>query len=115
MLERKLRAWLLLGLWVWCWLLFGALLFGAIACSSQVVCRPDGITGAERCEQAGGAGDALVTGGAAAGIWAAAGCTFNGCEPPFRCNAKTKLCERLTCSETSSCPPGYQCADQACR
>ena len=87
------------------------------ACSSQVVCRPDGITGGERCEQVGDYGDALITGGAAAGLWAAAGCTINGCEMPFRCNAKTKTCERMPCSETSNCPPGYVCNldDNRCR
>lgn len=88
----------------------------ACAGSSQVVCRPDAISGAERCQQTGGYGDAAITGGAAAGVWAAAGCTVNGCEPPYRCNGKTKLCERLSCSETAHCPPGYSCdpRDRTC-
>ena len=105
MLERVLRRWLIGGLVYAC------------ACSSQMVCRPDGISGAERCEQAGGAGDALITGGAAAGVFAAKGCTVNGCEPPYTCNSKSKLCERLACSESSACPPGYQCSpsDNRCR
>ena len=87
------------------------------ACSSQVVCRPDAVSGAERCERVGNYGDALITAGAATGVWAAAGCTVNGCEMPYRCNPKTKTCERISCSETSSCPPGYTCnlADHRCR
>lgn len=94
-----------------------AIVFAALGCSSSsnVICRPDAISGAERCQYSGGAADAALTGGVAAGVWAVKGCTANGCEPPFTCNAKTKLCERLSCSETESCPPGYECHDQQCR
>jgi hypothetical protein len=105
MFERRLRRWLI-----------GGLVYVG-ACSSQIVCHPDSISGTERCEQAGGAGDALITGGAAAGVFAAKGCTINGCEPPYTCNSKSKLCERLACSEVSTCPPGYECSptDHRCR
>jgi hypothetical protein len=98
------------------WVLFAIAAAYLSACSSQMVCRPDGISGAERCQQVGGAGDAVITGGVAAGVFAAKGCTVNGCEPPFTCNSKTKLCERLACSETRACPPGYEChaSDQRC-
>ena len=95
----------------------GFILLAACGGSSQVVCRPDPISGSERCQQTGGAADAALTGGVAAGVWGVAGCTVNGCEPPFRCNGKTKLCERLECSETLACPPGYECdlEDKRCR
>ena len=94
-----------------------SLLLVVLGCagSGQMLCKRDPITGSERCQQTGGPGDAAVTGGVAAGVWVAAGCTVNGCEPPFACNAKTKQCERQTCSERVSCPPGYQCQDQRCR
>ncbi|HKU37331.1 MAG TPA: DUF2953 domain-containing protein [Polyangiales bacterium] len=87
----------------------------ACAGSGQMVCRPDSISGSERCQQTGGAADAAITGGVAGGLWAVKGCTINGCEPPFVCNPKSKQCERQKCSETAACPPGYQCSDQACR
>ena len=89
----------------------------ALGCggSSQVVCRPDPISGSDRCQQTGGPGDAALTGGVAGGLWAAKGCTINGCEPPFSCNGKTKQCERQSCSENAGCPPGYECQDQHCR
>ena len=109
MFERRLRSVSILTLW-------SAVAIYTAACSSQMVCRPDGISGAERCQQVGGAGDAVITGGVAAGVFAAKGCTVNGCEPPLTCNSKTKLCERLACSETRACPPGYECRadDQRC-
>jgi hypothetical protein len=91
-------------------LVLGVLAYACGACSSQVVCHPDGITGTERCTQAGGYGDAAITGGAAAGLFAAKGCTLNGCEPPSTCNSQSKLCERMKCSEVSACPPGYECS-----
>src|SRR5262245_45866405 len=95
------------------------LLLAALSCAgttSDTVCRPDPVTGSERCQHTGGAPEAAVTGGMAAGLWAAKGCTINGCEPPFTCNTKTKLCERQACSEAVSCPPGYECSgDLVCR
>jgi hypothetical protein len=89
----------------------------ALGCagSGQMVCKDDPISGAERCQQSGGPGDAALTGGVAAGVWAVEGCTINGCEPPFTCNGKTKLCERQSCKEGTGCPPGYECHDQQCR
>ncbi len=100
-------------LWVWA----SSWLATACAGSAQTVCRPDPITGSDRCSQTGGYGDAAITGGVAAGAWGVAGCTVNGCEPPFRCNGKTKQCERTTCNETKDCPPGYECnaSDLKCR
>jgi hypothetical protein len=55
------------------------------------------------------AGDAVVVTGLAAGVYAVTGCTANGCQLPDRCNTKTKRCEPIHCSETQSCPAGYNC------
>jgi len=90
------------------------------ACASGSACRKDQITGAQQCQPASGSyGEAAGTAVVAAGAWGAVGCTVNGCEPPFRCNGKTKLCERIRCEEglTSACPPGYLCdpEDRVCR
>jgi hypothetical protein len=54
-------------------------------------------------------GDAALVTGLAGGVYAVAGCTINGCLLPDRCNPKTKRCEPIRCSETSSCPAGYKC------
>jgi hypothetical protein len=91
----------------------------ALACSgnAQNVCRRDPISGVQNCGDVGGGyEEAAIVGGTAAVLWAAKGCTINGCEPPFVCSA-AKLCERLACGETSDCPPGYMCSasDQRCR
>jgi hypothetical protein len=83
------------------------------------VCKKDQITGSPRCQSSSGdPGEAVGTAAAAAGAWAVAGCTVNGCEPPFRCNEKTKMCERIRCGEgQGACPPAYICdpEDLVCR
>ena len=53
--------------------------------------------------------DALVTAVSAGALFAAVGCTWNGCEFPYECNATTKRCERMSCSETKPCPSPYNC------
>jgi hypothetical protein len=97
--------------------LFAALL-GACATGPQV-CRKDPITGSERCQaSSGNAGEAAGTVVGAAAAWGVVGCKVNGCEPPFRCNAGTKMCERTPCGEgQGSCPPAYHCDldDNVCR
>jgi hypothetical protein len=97
-----------------CWLICSLVSLGCGG-SAKILCKPDPISGSERCQQTGGGADAALTGGVAGGMWAAKGCTINGCEPPFTCNAKSKLCERQRCGEAASCPPGYECQDQHCR
>ena len=84
----------------------------ASCASGPRVCQKDPITGSEtRCAATSGdPGEAAVTAGIAAGAWGVAGCTINGCEPPYRCNTETKQCERIHCDESkSSCPRGYTC------
>ena len=101
--------------------LSGALALGCVlfACASGQVCRKDPITGSDRCQSSSGDyGEAAATAVAAGASWAVVGCTVNGCEPPYRCNAKTKMCERIACEEgTRSCPPGYSCdpEDKVCK
>lgn len=87
------------------------LLSWAIGCASGEACKRDPITGMEQCQLASGSyGEAIGTAAAAAAATAAVGCTVNGCEPPFRCNSDTKLCERIRCTEgKASCPPAYTC------
>ena len=73
-------------------------------------CRTDPVTGSQQCQySSNSAGDALLVTGAAAGVYAATGCTLNGCELPNRCNAQTKRCEPIACRENSGCPAGYSC------
>lgn len=91
----------------------------AAACSGNAhnVCRRDPISGVQRCDDVGGGyEEAAIVTGVAAGLWAAKGCSINGCEPPFVCGA-AKLCERQACGETADCPPGFVCSpsDQRCR
>jgi hypothetical protein len=92
------------------WLLSVLSTMGACA-SGPDVCRRDQITGSERCQPASGDyGEAAATAAAAAVAWTAVGCTVNGCAAPFRCNADTKMCERIPCGEgQGSCPPTYVC------
>lgn len=54
-------------------------------------------------------GHAVGVTAAAAGVYAVTGCTVNGCLLPDRCNPKTKRCEPTRCSESQSCPAGYNC------
>jgi hypothetical protein len=86
------------------------LILAGCATGSEV-CRRDPATGAERCSTvSGNYGEAAVTATAAAASWAVVGCDVNGCEPPYRCNPETKLCERIRCGEgVGSCPAGYTC------
>jgi hypothetical protein len=97
-----------------------ALALLAAACASGPdVCKRDPITGSERCQPASGDyGEAAATVGIASAAWAVAGCTVNGCEPPYRCNGETKMCERIPCGEAKdSCPPMYHCdaEDNLCK
>lgn len=89
----------------------------ACAGSNEMVCRKDPSTGFERCDSGNNYGEAAVTGGIAAGLWAAEGCTINGCEPPYRCNSETKRCERPRCGGDTDCPAGYTCdlGDSLCK
>jgi len=82
------------------------------ACATgSEACREDAITGMQRCSPASGDyGEAVGTAVVSGAAWGVAGCTVNGCEPPFRCNGETKQCERIPCGEGGdSCPPGYNC------
>ena len=90
----------------------GLLAVALAACASgPSVCKKDPITGSRQCQRSSGdPAEAAVTAGAATASWAVVGCTVNGCQPPYTCNTKTKLCERITCEEgTKRCPPGYTC------
>jgi hypothetical protein len=93
----------------------GALLLGLLAypqaCASGEACQRDPITGADRCQPASSSyAEAVGTAAAATAAFGAVGCTLNDCEPPFRCNQKTKLCERIRCGEgKGTCPPAYTC------
>jgi hypothetical protein len=94
---------------------------GAAACggSSSTLCKPDPITGSQLCALAsrGYGTAAAVTAVAASVYYAGAGCTWNGCELPDRCNPQTKRCETIRCGESSACPSGYNCdlSDMLCR
>jgi hypothetical protein len=94
-------------------------LFLAGGCATGAACTRDPITGQSRCQQASGSYvEAAGTAVAAVAAWGVVGCTVNDCEPPFRCNRDTKLCERIRCSEgRNSCPPAYNCdpVDQVCK
>jgi hypothetical protein len=100
--------------------LLACLLAVASGCASGPnVCKKDPITGSRQCQRSSSdPTEAAVTAGAATASWAAVGCTVNGCEPPYTCNPKTKMCERIPCEEGSNrCPPGYLCdpEDQLCK
>ena len=88
-------------------------LLGIAHCGgNQMVCKPDELTGVERCEHTSDSmGNAAVAAGAAAATWAVVGCTVNGCAPPTQCNTKTKQCEPIPCDGPSACPTGYECAE----
>lgn len=94
------------------------LLLGACATGNSA-CKRDPITGSSTCQPVSGSyGEAAATVVAAGAAWAVVGCTVNDCEPPFRCNHKTKLCERIRCDEgKGSCPPAYTCdpVERVCR
>jgi len=36
-------------------------------------------------------------------------CRFHSCAPPYYCNQKKGICERLPCLESGDCPYGYKC------
>lgn len=77
---------------------------------SQLHCPRDPATGMSQCvSSTSSVGNAAVYTGLAAGVYAAKGCTVNGCQLPDRCNPTTKRCETIRCSETQSCPAGYNC------
>ena len=73
------------------------------------MCGKDPVSGFDRCWETNNYGEAAVTSGAAAATWGVAGCTINGCVPPYTCNTKTKLCEPQKCLDDMSCPSGYHC------
>ena len=90
----------------------GLCLAGLACClpGPATYCRPDPVTGSQQCQYStNSAGNALLVTGAAAGVYAATGCTVNGCELPNRCNSQTKRCEPITCRENTACPAGYRC------
>lgn len=88
----------------------GALALAAGGCASGMQCQrssePDR---SEECVATGGSGEAAGTAIAAAGAWAVTGCRVNGCNLPYTCNQDTGMCERISCAEGQSCPPGYHC------
>lgn len=102
------------------WMGFAAIgqLLCACATGSQA-CTHNAVTGEDDCNASSGDyGEAIGTAAVAAGSWAVVGCTVNGCEAPFRCNGKTKMCERISCGEgQGSCPPAYNCdpKDNLCK
>ena len=90
----------------------------AACATGPEVCRKDPITGSQQCQTASGNyGEAAGTALGAAAVWGVAGCKVNGCEPPFRCNEGTKMCERIPCSEGDACPSAFACdlEDHLCR
>ena len=91
--------------------LLACLALVAACATGQEACRRDPITGSEQCATVGSdTGQAVGTAAAAAATWGAVGCTVNGCQPPFRCNPDSKMCERMRCGEQAGgCPPGYSC------
>ena len=85
---------------------------------SGTVCRPDPLTGSQMCQMSSNNNaDAIVTTGVATAVYAATGCTVNGCELPDSCNQITKRCQPTRCDETKPCPVGYRCQpdSQTCR
>jgi hypothetical protein len=95
-----------------CFGLLAAGLCAVDACggSSQMMCKPDPITGSQQCQTSSNTpADALVTTGVAAGVYGFTGCTVNGCQLPDECNPKTKRCETIRCRENRPCPVGYSC------
>lgn len=94
------------------WKQYGVI-FGVIwgcAGSGQTVCPQDPATGMSQCiSGTSSVGNAAVVTGVAAGVYAVTGCTVNGCLLPDRCNQISKRCEPTRCSETQSCPAGYNC------
>jgi hypothetical protein len=83
-----------------------------VACAGggQTVCPQDPATGMSQCTTTSNSlGDAIAVTGVAAGVYAVTGCTVNGCQLPDRCNTSTKRCEPIRCSESQTCPAGYNC------
>jgi hypothetical protein len=103
------------------WMVMAALLFAWSACgvpSAGGACRRDPATNMLECQPGfSGVGGSLLTLALAIVLYAYKGCTINGCELPYTCNAETKRCEPLRCSETRSCPAGYRCimSSKLCR
>jgi hypothetical protein len=88
-----------------------ALVCFAGCATGPTMCQKDPTSGSEQCSATSSdPGEAAATAAFAAGAWGVAGCTVNGCLPPYRCNAESKQCERIRCDENkSSCPAGYVC------
>lgn len=85
-----------------------AFVFSGCATGPEV-CKRDAITGSEQCQTtSGNYGEAAATAGIATGSWAAVGCTVNGCEPPYTCNADSKQCVPMHCKSDVDCK-GYNC------
>jgi hypothetical protein len=88
----------------------GCLLITSCATGSEA-CRTNPNTGIEECQVVSNDySQAAATAIAAGALWTVEGCTVNGCKPPYTCNAKTKLCERIRCGEDfGSCPGSFYC------
>jgi hypothetical protein len=91
----------------WPGLLLSALVCGS--CATQMRCNEPGPD--HRCVQTGGPQEAVITGAAAAGLWAAGGgCNLAGCHPPMVCNRSTGFCEHVRCGEAlPPCPERTYC------
>lgn len=92
--------------------LCGIILGFVVGCagSTELHCPRDPATGMSQCAMSSSSpGHAVGVTAAAAGVYAVTGCTVNGCLLPDRCNPKTKRCEPTRCSESQSCPAGYNC------
>ena len=93
---------LLLSLWCLCSLAAGC-------AGGQEVCRRDAVTGNENCQLVSDdPREAAATAGAATAAWGVVGCTVNNCQPPWRCNEKTKQCEATSCQKDGDCN-GFSC------
>lgn len=84
------------------------LAFCAVSCFSSIQCQQH--HGQQQCGLTGTPAQGALTAAGAAALWAAEGCTRNGCRPPFYCNRETQTCELLRCGEgVAHCPVGSRC------